>query len=813
MSAAAYVNVIFPQISQRQFTYRLPSDFQGELQSGQRVIAPLKQSPTMGFVLQCTTNPPGAIDIKPLIEIVDFHPLIPPELFSFLQRLADYYLTPLARVLNIAIPAEYRLNKSRHLFPASETPALTSYSDIYQAIATQPGLTVARLKSRFAPEYLRKGISYLKYQRAIIEQPIFQQPTTRSRVLKAIALTASAQSDCDLLSKLQRATRQVALIQMLLASGGRLEAKELKSFSPAIIKSLTTKGVVSCEYEANELGDFWSAYSQRAKQVTLTDEQQQVFLPIQAALTQNRYAAFLIEGVTGSGKTEIYIQLIRETLAQGKTALVLVPEITLTSHLAGRFKGVFGDQIAIWHSRLTVKQRKYIWEAIRQGQYPLVIGARSAILLPQPRLGLIVVDEEQDTSYKQRSPEPRYQGRDAALLRGSLTNCVVVLGSATPSLESQYNAAVGKLTRLTLSRRFAKAPQAHIHVVDMRTEQQETGDPTNPLSRLLLAKIGEKLSLKQQVLILQNRRGFSHVLLCPDCGYVARCRNCDIALTYHKKENRLICHYCNFALIPPPACPQCGSSRFLFPGVGTQKVETLLRQHFPQYALGRLDIDTSQESGYAQRLLKAFEEQQIHILLGTQMIAKGLDFPNVTLVGVVNADVGLFMPDFRARERVFQLLYQVSGRAGRGDIQGEIVIQTYNPQDFTIRCALQQNLSLFSNRELSERNPLDYPPFSRLALIQISSLQQTQAEQVAQEVAQFLNNERQKIQLLGPAPAPLAKIKNRYRYQIILKSRKDLDPAGVLLRQLLSSLLRTKHYQRWSSQARLTIDIDPIDLL
>lgn len=813
MASVEFVRVIFPQIANRQFTYRVPPSYQSSVFSGQRVIAPLKQSSAIGFILEVEKHPPAAIDIKPLTEIVDLHPLLPPELFSFLRRFADYYLTPFPKVLNLAIPPEYRLIKHRHFYPTQESPQLNSYQDLYNAIANKPGIGPLVLKKMFAADYLQRGLNYLKQHHLISEVPLFRQPEHKLSVLSAIQLTPAAQADANLLAHFRRAPRQLELLNALITASGKIEGPALKNYSPTILQTLESKGVITCLYQPADLGDFWGDYSQRLKEVTLTEEQQQLFNSIRVKLHEKQYAAFLIEGVTGSGKTEIYIQLIQETLAQGRTALVLVPEITLTSHLAGRFKGVFGDKIAIWHSRLTQKQRRIIWSAILQGEYPVVIGARSALLLPMPALGLIVVDEEHDASFKQRSPEPRYHGRDAALLRGNLSHCVVVLGSATPSLESQYNAAIGKLTRLTLTRRYAKAPQARIHVVDMRAEQKETGDPYNPLSRLLLAKINEKLAAGQQVLLLQNRRGFSHVLLCPDCGYTPRCRNCDITLTYHKKENRLLCHYCNFAITPPTICPECNSTRFLFPGVGTQKVETLLHQHFPTYNLGRLDIDTNQETGYPQRILKAFEQNQIQILLGTQMIAKGLDFPNVTLVGVINADIGLFMPDFRARERVFQLLYQVSGRAGRGAIQGEIVIQTYNPQDFTIRCALQQNLELFSNRELSERNPLDYPPFARLALIQVSALQQERAARVAQEVALYLHKIRQKIQLLGPAPAPLAKLKNRYRYHLILKSRKDYDPTGAQLHALLVQLLHSQEYPKWSQQARLTIDIDPIDLL
>lgn len=813
MPGNQYVTVVFSQVMNRQFTYRLPASLGEKPFIGQRVIAPLKQTTAVGFIVAFEDSPPSGVEIRDIIEIVDHQPVFPPELFSFLRRMAEYYLTPLAKVLSIAIPPEYRLIKNRRLSIMPTELTVERYNDIYATIAAQPDVSLANLRKKFDQTYLEKGIAYLKQRHLIRELPVYTRKKGENLVLHAITLTPAAQMQADLLSKFTRAPRQRAVLEQLIQAGGTISGAAARQISAPLIRSLSQKGLVACEYQREDLDDFWSEFSTRPKTITLTDDQQAIFEPIQAALREQKYAAFLIEGVTGSGKTEVYIKLIQEAIKAGRSAMVLVPEITLTSHLAGRFKGAFGSQIAIWHSHLTQKRRKIIWWSILQGEYPVVIGARSAIFLPLPNLGLIVVDEEQDSSFKQRSPEPRYQGRDAALLRGSLSNSVVVLGSATPSLETQYNAAVGKITKLVLPRRFAKAPTAKIHVVDMLAEYQQTGDFQNPLSRLLLEKIGEKVSLGQQVLLLQNRRGFSHVILCPDCGYVPLCRNCDITMTYHKKENRLQCHYCNFTLVPPASCPKCGGTRFLYPGVGTQKVENLLRSHFPNFNLSRLDIDTCQETGYAQRILKAFEQNQIQILLGTQMIAKGLDFPNVTLVGVINADVGLFMPDFRARERVFHLLYQVSGRAGRGELQGEIVIQTYNPHDFTIRCALQQNLTMFVNNELSERNPLHYPPFSRLALIQVSALQNERAQQVAQEVAFFLNQNRKQVYLLGPAPAPLSKIKNRYRYQIILKSRKEHDPSGTKLHNLLHTLLHSDQYPKWSRQARLSIDIDPADLL
>lgn len=807
-----YVDVIFPATLEKSFTYQAPSGYDGTLAPGQRVVAPLKSSSAIGFIINLDPIVPANLKIREIQEIIDPQPIFPPELLTFLKKIADYYLTPFGRVLAAAIPAEYRFIKTRTLKASRLDGAQpTEYGDLFAYIAERREVKYSQLKRQFETIYLQKGLMSLKKEGFIAELVEFKPSKYQGHIEKTVRLL---NTDEETLSAIARkAPRQAEILNALQSVGEPLKGRDLRRFSPVALNALARKELIAIDTTDRTLSDLWSEFGERRKTITLTEDQYQVFQAISDSIKSAKYNAFLLEGVTGSGKTEIYLEAIRETLAQGRTALVLVPEITLTTHLAARFRGEFQDQIAIWHSRLTQAQRSAIWGAVLRGEFPVVIGARSAIFMPLPNLGLIIVDEEQDNSFKQKSPEPRYHARDAALLRGVESQATVVLGSATPSLESQYNAITGKLNKLTLPRRYSKAPTAVIQVVDMKAEIQETGDVQNPFSRLLTAKIKDRLENGQQVLLLQNRRGYSPVLLCPDCGWVPECRNCDIAMTYHKKSATLICHYCNLHETPPAVCPRCRSRNFLYPGVGTQKVEYYLKTTFPDCRYERLDLDASRIRERAPRVLKQFEEGQIQLLIGTQMIAKGLDFPNVTLVGVINADLGLYLPDFRARERVFQLLYQVSGRAGRGDIQGEIIIQTYNPQDFTIRCALQQNLVGFSNFELNERNPLNYPPFSRMALIQISDLNNQRAATTAAAVADFLNAHRGKIELLGPAVAPLARLLNRYRYQIILKSRREKDPNGRILRQLLSNFLNSREYRDLSRQARIIIDIDPLDLL
>lgn len=810
-----YIDVIFPFSLRKCFTYKVPEDWTSELVPGQRVVAPLRNNAVVGFVLHVHSDKPEGFDIKEILEIIDFTPVFSSELFTFLRKVSDYYLAPLGKVLAAAIPAEYQTHKNRRIAivkdASGEVP--DEFKPLYEKISEKCEVTLSGLKRHFDKDILRKGLTRLKKAGLVTENPVFHQPKQKGSIEKSLRLSPDFLPNPEEIEKMQkRSPRQWELLESLQQTGS-LSGDILKNYATASIHALQKKGVIDIQQTDVTINKLWEQFNEKCKDIILTQDQESAYHTISPCIDAGKFSPFLIEGVAGSGKTEVYIRLIEHALSIRKSAIVLVPEITLTTHLAGRFRGAFQEKIAIWHSKLTPTQRSVVWRSILRGDFPVVIGARSALFLPVKNLGLIIVDEEQDGSFKQTGQEPKYHARDAAMLRGVESQSVVVLGSATPSLESQYNAVTGKFQKISLPRRFAKSPTSVIHVVDMKQEWQQTGTYNNPLSRFLVEKIKEKVALGQQVLLMQNRRGYSNVLLCADCGWSPTCRNCDISFTYHKKTNKLRCHYCNMSIFPPSSCPQCGGRRFLYPGYGTQRVETSLKEQFPDFTIDRLDIDTAQERGFSLQVMNHFEKNQIQVLVGTQMIAKGLDFPNVSLVGILNADVGLFLPDFRARERVFQLLYQVSGRAGRGDIQGVIVLQTFNPQDFTIRCAIQQNLAMFSNFELNERNPMNYPPFSRLAAVLISDLKAQRAAEVANEVIQFLEPRKKQMQILGPAPAPLSRIKNRYRYLIILKSRKERDPNGAILRNLLNTFISSPAWQSLNRRARITIDIDPLDLI
>ena len=813
-----YINVVFPSPLRRQYTYKIPTHQDFPVLPGQRVVVPLRRRATVGYVSELVSKPPPDVKILEVSEIIDRDPIIPSAQFGFLQRLANYYLAPFGKVLAAAIPSEFHLIQNRRIYavPSDNPPEIPeAYRSLYAKISEAQSILLKQLKRHFPADLLQAGLQRLKQLDLINEHPVYSKPGLKGKIAKTIELACEpASAGLELESLKKRAPRQWELLDHLIRHEGSLPPAEYHRFAAATVHALEAKGLIRIREKDITFDQLWENFNERKKDITLTDDQESIFQQISAAVQAQKYASFLIQGVTGSGKTEVYIKLIHEALKIGRTAMILVPEITLTTHLASRFRGEFQDLITIWHSHLSPTQRSKIWASVLRGEFKIVIGARSALFLPLASPGLIIVDEEQDSSFKQREQEPHYHARDAALLLAQCIDATVVLGSATPSLESFYNAVNGKLTRLPLARRFSTAPHPVIHVVNMRDEWQKEEHFNHPLSDLLRAKIAEKLERREQVLLLQNRRGFSNYLLCSACGHVPACPNCDITLTYHKKSRALICHYCNFAINPPTECPQCNGNAFLYPGYGTQRAEDILAEAFPTARIKRLDMDTAQKSGYLQSIMQEFENKQIDILLGTQMIAKGLDFPNISLVGVLNADIGLNMPDFRARERVFNLLYQVAGRTGRGDIQGEVVIQTFVPEDFTIRCALQQNLTKFSNFELNERNQVNYPPFSRLALVLITDLNRERVHETAQRVLNFLSqNKKRHIDILGPSSAPIGRIKNRYRYMLILKSRKEKDPNGAGLRHLLLQLLYSDLFESISKQARISIDIDPLDML
>ena len=543
--------------------------------------------------------------------------------------------------------------------------------------------------------------------------------------------------------------------------------------------------------------------------LVMNEDQLKVFEPIGKALQEGIYKAFLLHGVTGSGKTEIYLRAIEEILRQGKEAIVLVPEISLTPQTIERFRGRSGD-VAVLHSHLTASERGAHWRRVASGLVQVVVGARSAVFAPTRKLGLIVIDEEHETTFKQEST-PRYHARDVAVMRAKLENIPIIMGSATPSLESWHNALDGRYTLLSLPSRVLDRPLPEVVLVDMRHEPRSTGR-FNAISPTLERGMQEALSAGGQVMLLLNRRGFSTHVHCPDCGYVASCQHCDLALTFHRLRSSLLCHYCGFEEPPFQKCPACGQPSIRYQGLGTEKLQDEIQSKFPDRVVQRMDSDTMKRPGSHQRVLDAFRDGRIQILLGTQMIAKGLDFPNVTIVGVVNADAGLHLPDFRSAERTFQLLAQVAGRTGRGDSGGRVYIQTYTPEHPCVSLAARHDYLSFAAMELGHRKEHQYPPYQRLARLIVRSEREESAAEFSETLAGAFREamkapgrESPGIRLLGPAEAPIFRLNDNYRFHFQLQS----ISAG-LLHQVLREVLQVV---RPPSGVEFQVDVDPYNMM
>jgi primosomal protein N' (replication factor Y) len=551
-----------------------------------------------------------------------------------------------------------------------------------------------------------------------------------------------------------------------------------------------------------ETEGFAAAWREHA--VSLTEEQDHALEELRRALGAPG-KPYLLHGITGSGKTYIYIHLAQDALARGKGVIILVPEIALTPQTIRRFRQAVGDTIAVIHSRMSDGERRDSLEDLVTGKKRVVIGARSAVLAPVDNLGLIVVDEEHDGSYKQPEVEPRYNARDVAVMRGQFQNALVVLGSATPSFETYQNALRGKYGLLELTRRFGKARLPRVEIIDMNREHDEKNNWTI-LSGRLRERIAQVLADKRQVILLLNRRGFSTFLLCTECGHVYTCPSCSVNLTFHKTSRTLQCHQCGFSDTAPSSCARCSGPQLSYKGIGIQKAEEHLKTAFPYARIVRMDQDTTRRKGMHARILDAFLEGEADILLGTQMVAKGLNFPGVALVGVLQADTGLHLPDFRASERTFQLLAQVAGRAGRNDELGSVVLQTYFPHEPCVTSAGAHDFRGFFAREIENRRRLDYPPFSKLARIVISAGEEAAARETSGALARFLARAgAEKLKLLGPSPAVLAKIDNWFRYSILIKSS-----SAHTIQAALSAV--RKNAAALSKKIRLVIDIDPLNM-
>ena len=592
-----------------------------------------------------------------------------------------------------------------------------------------------------------------------------------------------------------------------------LPVSDLKNLTPSALsacKALQTKGAVKLIKKPVVPNPYNLLMLNRDRKIILTNDQQKAIKQINNSLKKDKFDPFLLHGVTGSGKTEVFIESVKNAIKFGKSAIVLLPEISITPQIAGRFKSVFGDKVAVWHSKLTQSSRGWIWKKICEGDYKIIVGARSAIFSPLKNLGLIIVDEEQENAFKQSAPDPKYHAREVALMRGKINDCAVILSSATPSIESYYNYKNKKLKYLELPKRFGSAKLPKIHLIDMIEESKKTEEFGAIFSRFLLEKIDDRLKKNEQIILLHNRRGFAPVLRCNDCGDIILCPHCKLSLTYHKTDKKMKCHFCNHNENPKDKCFKCDSTSIQLGGTGTQKIESELKNIFHKASIGRLDLDSAPTASKITKTLEKFSNKEIDILIGTQMIAKGLDFSNATLVGITNADTGLFLPDFRSGEKTFQLIYQAAGRAGRGEKKGEVVIQSYNSENQTIQHASNLDLKTYYEQCLIEREELNYPPFSWLVRIEIKGKDREKVLKTINRLRAKLFNPPKGIEILGPAPCYRERLKDYYRMQIVIKSNKATDKSGLVLKKLYKKATNDINF---SNSLKLNIDVNPVSLL
>lgn len=683
---------------------------------------------------------------------------------------------------------------------SNETP-VTKTKPILEVIEGAPVITNELL------QLARWMASYYMCPLVTVLQSFFPRGSCNFKGEEWCSLNSSTTEE-ELLKTRKRAPRQGKIIDILLANKALplqhvLKAAEAERRS---LNALIKKGVVDLCFKETRFSALPPVELENPP--VLTEEQKKVFSILQKNLLSGSHETFLLHGVTGSGKTEIYFQSIAKTIESGCQAIVLFPEISLTIHLIERFKKRFGHQVAIIHSGLTAKERLETLDKISKGEVSVIMGARSAVFAPVPKLGLVILDEEHETSYQQ-DVTPKYHAREVAIVRGFLNKTTVILGSATPSLESYYKASRGKYKLLEMQNRVEQQKLPKVLIADLR-EELKRGN-ASLFSRLLQEKLRDRLAKKEQSILFLNRRGFANLYNCRDCGQVIKCKNCDVSLIYYANNNQLRCNYCGYYSSPPSICPSCRGNRIRPLGAGTEKVESELLELFPKAKVIRIDSDTISKKGEQERLFNLFGKGEADVMIGTQMIAKGLDFPGITLVGVILADQMLNFADFRARERTFQLLTQVAGRAGRGNFPGEVVVQAYHTEDWTIEAATEHNYQKFYNQEIKFREMLKYPPFSHIARILVSSKKEKNCEIACREIADIVFP-RQKsfgINILGPAPAPLAKINNVYRWQILLKG-----PDIKKIRHLIgASLKEAAGRGSLPRDVRFSLDIDPLGML
>lgn len=781
------------------YQYLIPDNLLNTITVGATVIVPFTNRQMIGYVIRLSV-PDTQRKLKEIIAIIDEPPIISTNTLPLFKWMSDYYLAPLNETIKLGLPPG-RIRRLKEIYSIATDVNIQNQPEYRQLMATLGPTRAGLAKKDLLKIVSDKELNKLTSAGYLCKNYLLIEPKVKKKLVKIVSL--SKKSDLNF-NQVTGVKQKIILDYLSNKNQRRAEASLLLRdchTSSTTLNRLRDKGMVAFDYQEKIREPDSSPIAGPTDIKKPTPAQYKAIEAIKQVVSQGTHAIFLLEGVTGSGKTEVYIQAIKQVIKRGRSAIVLVPEIALTPQLTDRFRERFNNLVAVLHSGLSMGERFDQWQRLYRGEARIAIGPRSALFAPVNNVGLIVIDEEHETSFKQNRG-PRYNARDVAVKLAALNKAVLVLGTATPSLETKFKAISGNINYLSLPERVLDKSMPKVEIVDMRLEAEK--DNYTIFSERLRATMAKCVDNGQKMIIFLNRRGYSSFLLCRKCGYVAQCKNCAISLTFHYKEKQLQCHHCGYSRPAASYCPNCGSVKLKYSGTGTEKVESELKKIFPDVPLVRMDADTTTAKGAHRRHLAEFAAQSPAILLGTQMIAKGLDFPEVSLVGVINADVSLNLPDFRAGERTFQLLMQVSGRSGRGEYPGKVIIQTYLPDHYAIKSVLSGDMEQFYRREIEFRRGSGYPPFTRMINIVISGPDKVKVKREAEKIYSFLNEtiNSNEAAIYGPGPAPIPKLKQSWRWHLFLTTR---DPIRV--KKLISD--NWARVFSGNKQSKIIVDVDP----
>jgi primosomal protein N' (replication factor Y) (superfamily II helicase) len=819
-----FADLLLPVPIPRLFTYRVPRELNGKILIGQRAIIPFGDRKILtGVIITVHQNPPQDYEAKYIFDLLDDFPAVGDLQYKLFQWIADYYLCSVGEVMNAALPSGLKLSsesmvqlnpafdpeETKHEFSEKEHILLDNlrndsmaYSEISKLLGVKQLYNILKslvrkeavilfeeVREKYKPKTERRVRLTPQYSAAHLLERLFEK------------LSSKPKQEAIVLKYLQL----VPILQHPSSNTAGLKRSQLTEHeSESSLKTLIKAGIFE-EYDTI-VSRFGDEEEHTGVSIPLSPEQQHAFHEIIKSFAT--HDTTLLHGITGSGKTEIYINLIKQAIDSGSQVLYLLPEIALTTQIVRRLIKVFGKNVGVYHSKFSDNERVEVWNGVLSGRFKFVIGVRSSVFLPFDNLGLVIVDEEHDPSYKQQEPAPRYHARDVAIMMAKMHHAKILLGSATPSIETYYQAQHNKYGLVALTKRYGEAKLPMIKLADMGRERRyktAKGD----FSSLLINSIHDTLSQKEQVIIFQNRRGYSPILSCEDCGWVPKCVNCAVSLTYHQYRNSLVCHYCGYRQPLPQQCVSCSSTRLKTVGYGTEKLEEELQIHFPDTRIGRMDLDTTRtKSGY-ETIISDFEQGETQILVGTQMVTKGLDFDRVSLVGIFSADRMLHFPDFRSYERAYQLIMQVSGRAGRREKPGLVIIQTSNPEHPLLQTILNRDAAYFYREQITDRQLHAYPPFTRLIELTVKHLDKKQTIKTADGLARALRDALPAVRILGPADPVISKIRNQYLMTILVKiprQQGDLAKTKSILLRCVNEILKEKE----SRNSRIVIDVDPL---